>query len=109
MTELSGVVSKAYADEGIIEDGGEVFHTGKTTLEVMAEWEDWLANDALERMLRMLRKQPGGEDKAIKAIATMSAEGAFDFYGQTSATKLGTPSGIKQLIYLRVKIGRAHV
>lgn len=98
MTELR----LALGDNGKIEWEGVVYHTGATSLEVMAQWEDWLAGETLERQIRLLRKTQNGENKAIKAVAEMSAEGVFDFYGETSEKRINTPSGLKQLFFLRI-------
>lgn len=100
----------ALSENGTIEFRGVVYNTGGTTLEVMADWEDWLAGEALDRLLRVnLRRQreekaiQNGEAKAIKAIADLSAEGVFDFFGETSEKRLKTPSGLQQLFFLRIR------
>lgn len=98
MTELR----LALGDNGNIEWEGVVYNTGSTSLEVMAQWEDWLAGETLERQIRLLRKTQNGEMKAIKAVAEMSAEGVFDFYGEVSEKRINTPSGLKQLFFLRI-------
>ena len=100
MTELFLALNQ---EGGRIEWKGKVYYTGATTLEVMAEWEDWLASETLERQIRLLRKVHGGEDKAIRAVAQMSAEGVFDFYGETSESRMRKPSGLKQLFFIRIK------
>ena len=99
MTELR----LALGENGRIEYEGVVYNTGATTLEVMAEWEDWLATETLDRQIRINRNRQNGEMKAIKAVAELSAEGVFDFYGELSEKRISTPSGLKQLFFIRIR------
>lgn len=105
MTELR----LALGDNGTIEYEGVVYQTGTTSVEVMAEWEDWLASESLDRLIRINRNRPNGEMKAIKAIAEASAEGVFDFYGESSEKRINTPSGLKQLFFFRIRQNHPQV
>lgn len=97
MTELQ----QALALEGVVEWEGKSIRIGPTSVEVMGRWEDWLADETLQRLLRVLGKRPGGEDKAIRAVANQAAEGVFDFYGEASAKRMGELSGLKMLVFFR--------
>lgn len=99
MTELQ----QALALEGTVEADGVVYRIGGTTLEVMAGWEDWLASETLDRLLRIHGKRPNGETQAIKTVADQSAEGAFDFFGELSQKRMSTLTGLKMLVYLRIR------
>lgn len=98
MTELQ----KALGTESTIEWEGVVYRVGGITLEVMAKWEEWLASDTLERMLRLLGKHRDGEEKAIQSVAKLSASGEFDYFGEPSQNRLRTMAGQKKLVFFRV-------
>ncbi len=100
MTELRLALGE---DGTLTGKDGIAYPTGPTSLEVMAEWEDSLFNETLQRLKRSLAKDPNGEMKALKTVAEMSAEGSFDFYGETSQKRIWTPSGIKRLLFFRIK------
>ncbi len=99
MSELS----KALGAESTIESDGIVYRVGGITLEVMSKWEDLLAGDTLDRMLKILGKHKDGEDKAIQAVAKLSAAGEFDYFGEASQNRLRTMKGQQDLVFLRVK------
>ena len=98
MTELQ----QALALEGSLEYEGVVYRFGGTTLEVMARWEDWLADETLQRMERLLARKPDGAQQAMRIVADQSAEGVFDFYGATSSRRMRELSGLKKLVFFRI-------
>lgn len=98
MTELQQVL----ATETTIEWQGTVYRVGGITLEVMNAWQNWLASETLDRMLLLLGKHKDGEDKAINAVAKLSAAGEFDYFGDASQNRLRTMAGQKKLVYFRV-------
>lgn len=98
MTELQ----KSLATETTIEWEGVVYRVGGITLEVVSKWEEWLASDTLERMLRLLGKHRDGEERAIRAVAKLSASGEFDYFGDPSQDRLRTMAGQKKLVFFRV-------
>lgn len=91
MTELH----QALGLETVVQWEGRSIKIGPVTVEVVARWEDWLATENLER----LRRIGGNDDKALRVVADQAAEGVFDFYGATSAKRMGELSGLKQLTY----------
>lgn len=99
MTELQNVL----AAESTIEWEGVVYRVGGITLEVILAWEQWLATETLDKMLLMLGKHRDGEEKAIMAVAKLSASGEFDYFGEPSQNRLRTMAGQKKLVYFRVK------
>jgi hypothetical protein len=105
MTELQ----QALATESSIEWEGVSYRLGGITLEVMSKWEQWLATDTLERMLQLLGKHRDGEEKAIRAVAKLSASGEFDYFGDASQDRLRTMAGQKKLAYFRVAQHHATV
>ncbi len=100
MTELQQALA---LDGTVTADDGTEYRLGGTTAEVMGGWEDFLASETLDRLLRIHGKRPNGEAQAIKAVAEMSEEGAFDFFGESSQKRMQTLSGLKRLVYLRIK------
>ena len=100
MTELGQALSLG----GTVEHNGKVYPVGPTTTEVIARWEDWLANETLQRVERLLSKKPDGAQQAIRIVADQSAEGVFDFYGEASRKRIGELSGLKMLTYFRVAV-----
>lgn len=99
MTELQ----RALATESEIQHDGITYRLGGITLEVMAAWEQWLAGETLDKMLTLLGKHRDGEEKAIRAVAKLSASGEFDYFGDPSQDRLRTMAGQKKLVYFRVK------
>ena len=93
MTELQ----QALATETTIEWEGVVYRVGGITLEVMAAWEQWLAGETLDKMILLLGKHKDGEEKAIRAVAKLSASGEFDYFGDPSQDRLRTMAGQKKL------------
>lgn len=99
MTELQ----QSLATERTFEHEGVTYRIGAVTFEVMAAWEDWLAGETLDRMLKLLGKHRDGEEKAVAAVARLSAAGEFDYFGSASGDRMRTLSGQKKLAYFRVK------
>lgn len=99
MTELQ----QTLATETTIEWEGVVYRVGGITLEVMAAWEQWLSSETLDRMIQLLGKHKDGEEKAIRAVAKLSASGEFEYFSDSSQDRLRTMAGQKKLVYFRVK------
>lgn len=99
MTELQQVL----AAETTIEYQGIVYRVGGITAEVIDAWQNWLAGETLDRMLFLLGKHKDGEDKAVHAVAKLSAAGDFDYFGDASQDRLRTMKGQKKLVFFRVK------
>lgn len=101
MTELR----LSLADNATIEYEGRVFNTGTTGTEVMADWEDRQCQKTYERLIRVgiAMKMPTARQDAIDAIARLSAQGEFDFYGETSQKKMDTVDGLKLLFFIRIR------
>ena len=98
MTELS----QALGLEGTVEHGGKTYRLGPITLEVMGAWEDWLAGETLDRLLRFAARSGGSRAEAFDSVAKLSAEGVFDFFGETSQKRLTQLSGQKKITYFRI-------
>jgi len=99
MSELQ----QALATETTLEADGVVYRVGGITLEVMSAWEQWLASETLDKMLVLLGKHRDGEERAIQAVANLSASGEFDYFVEPSHNRLRTMAGQKKLVYFRVK------
>lgn len=101
MTELQ----QALALEESIEHEGVVYKLGPISVEVMGAWEDWLAGETLDRMLRLVGRArgPDAENRAIESVAKLSAAGVFDFYEDASQNRMRTLAGQKKMTFFRIK------
>lgn len=101
-------LSKALGAEETVEYEGKVYRLAPSDrLEVIAAWQEWLGDCALEFFMRPSRQRmlgPDGVRKACEAVAKLEAEGAFSFFGETSNQRLFTLDGQKRFIYLRLKL-----
>lgn len=94
-----------------------ITHEGKTyrlapvrQVEVVAAWEEWLGDQAIEFFERRRHKLGiDGLDRAYKAVASQAAEGAFDYLGPISMAKLGTLDGKKKMAFFRARASNPNV
>lgn len=104
-------LSKALGAEETVEYEGKLYKLAPPDrLEVVAAWEEWLGDQALDFLLhRLARLGANGMTNALEATAKMYAEGKFDFMGEVSNQRLFTLEGQKKFVGLRLKLMDATV
>lgn len=103
---MFGELSKALGAEETVEWEGKVYRLAPPDrLEVVAAWEDWLGDEAMDFLLRRLgRLGADGLTKACEAVALLNAQGKFEFWGEVSNQRLFTLDGQKKFVGLRIKL-----
>ncbi len=80
---------------------GITYQISGITLEVMAQFEDWLERETLDELNRLF---PNAVGDIIKAMGSMIAEGMFEFFGPVAQVRLGSLSGRKKLTLFRIRV-----
>ncbi len=106
MTEIQ----EALGETTTLEIDGKTWNVGPTTVEVIRQWEAWMAQEAAITMDRAFSGLgPAAVDRAYDAVARLANNGEFEFFGESSLRRMNSLEGKTKLLYWRLKTNHPEI
>lgn len=96
-------IQEALGETASLEIGGKTYQVGPTTVEVVRQWEQWMTQETMAKMISA--SSPLGPDimpMAFDAVARLAAKGEFEFFGEASLHRMNTIDGKAKLLFWRM-------